>query len=164
MMVSQSLVSGLLILELLMSGKLLGIAVRPGSGIPMELLDNTMIREESGLDGDYRRSRGSRQVTILAKEDWDAVCAALGQELSWTLRRSNLLIEGLDLANQVGSRLKIGDSTLEITGKTPSCQVMEKAQTGLLSVLSEDWRGGVTCRVIETGLVKIGDSVIIKEG
>jgi MOSC domain-containing protein YiiM len=36
---------------------------------------------------------------------------------------------------------------------------MEEAQAGLLSALARDWRGGVTCRVLEEGLIALGAPV-----
>lgn len=142
-----------------MSGKLLGIAVRPGSGEPLGLLEQTTIRTESGVDGDYRRRTGARQVTVLVREDWEVACDAAGATLPWTTRRANLLVEGVTLAEKIGTQFRVGGTLLEITGETRPCQMMEAAQAGLQEALGQNWRGGVTCRVIETGVVTIGDRI-----
>ena len=142
---------------------LIGIAVRPEVDAPMSILDGTTIREESGVDGDYRRGRGARQVTVLFKDSWEAACDEVGVDLPWTTRRANLMVEGMTLANCRGAYLAVGDTVLEVTGETVPCNLMEEAQSGLRAALAQNWRGGVTCRVIRTGDVTIGDRVGIVE-
>lgn len=143
------------------SGTLTGIAVRPGSGIPMQTLDNVEIAESSGLVGDHRRRRGKRQVTVLTREGWEAACRDVNAALPWTTRRANLLVAGLDLAEKVGARLQSGEVVLEITGETDPCDNMEAAHPGLMAALDPGWRGGVTCRVIRGGTVAVGDEVAL---
>ena len=99
-------------------GRLNGIAVRPGSGVPVRTLDRVEISEASGLVGDHRRRRGKRQVTVLTQEGWDAACHDVNVDLAWTTRRANLLVSGLSLAEKVGARLHLGQVILEITGET----------------------------------------------
>jgi MOSC domain-containing protein YiiM len=53
----------------------------------------------------------------------------------------------------------VGEAVLEITAETKPCQVMEAAHHGLRSALKPDWRGGVCCRVISGGKIRIGDPV-----
>ncbi|MGB1252747.1 MAG: MOSC domain-containing protein [Candidatus Promineifilaceae bacterium] len=143
--------------------KLIGIAVRPEVDAAMVLMDQTIIREESGVDGDYRRGRGARQVTVLFKDQWEAACRAVDTDLPWTTRRANLLVDGMTLADCKGLSLAIGDTILEVTGETLPCNLMEAAQSGLRAALGPNWRGGVTCRVIQTGAVAVGDTVAVLE-
>jgi MOSC domain-containing protein YiiM len=58
-----------------------------------------------------------------------------------------------------GGILGIGAVRLEITAQTYPCARMEQACPGLLSALARDWRGGVTCRVLEGGDIALGDAV-----
>ena len=143
--------------------KLIGIAVRPEVDAAMALMDQTTIREESGVDGDYRRGRGARQVTVLFKDQWEAACRDVDADLPWTTRRANLWVDGMTLADCKGLQLAIGDTILEVTGETLPCNLMEAAQSGLRAALGPNWRGGVTCRVIKTGAVAVGDSVAVLE-
>jgi len=110
---------------------LLGIAIRKASRAPMETLEEAEISLESGIAEDFRGGVENRQVTVLVKEAWEAACTAQGEELSWTTRRANLLVDELDLKESTGSLLKIGGALLEITGETLPCPRMDEQRPGL---------------------------------
>jgi MOSC domain-containing protein YiiM len=148
-------------------GRLIGIARRAGRRAPMEELAAGSITLEAGLMGDSRGAKfPSRQITVLAREDWEAALLDLTDlmgppDLPWTLRRANLLVEGIRLPRAKGGVLRIGTVELLITGQTNPCHRMEEAHRGLLSALHPDWRGGVTCRVQAGGDIAIGNTVEI---
>ncbi len=144
------------------TGKLVAIATREATRAPMQVLDAAMVSEAHGVEGDFRGKPGPRQVTVLDEEAWAAACAALGEDLPWTLRRSNLLVRGIDLKESLGARLRVGGALLEVTEETEPCMVMDKQHAGLRSALGPDWRGGVSCRVIEGAAVAVGDDVVIE--
>lgn len=146
------------------TGKLVGISIRPAEGAPVQEVAHTAIHVKGGLEADYRRGAGSRAVTVLAREDWEAACRDAGADLPWTTRRANLLVEGIPLRESKGHYLRIGPVLLEITGQTRPCTVMEAAHSGLRAALEPAWRGGVTCRVLEPGHVRPGDPVTLEQG
>jgi MOSC domain-containing protein YiiM len=119
------------------------------------------ISEEHGVASDSRGKIRGRQVTLLAAEDWDAACAALGTELPWTCRRANLLVEGITLKESTGSTILLGDVMLMVTGETDPCSRMDETEQGLRTALAPDWRGGVCCRVIRGGTISNGTLVTI---
>ena len=145
-----------------MTGLLIGIARRSGKRAPMEELRSGMITVEAGLEGDSRGATfKKRQITVLSREDWAAALLALAgaPALPWTLRRANLLVEGVRLPRAKGGVLRVGQVELEITNQTNPCYRMDEAHKGLLSALHPEWRGGVTCRVLVGGAIALGDSV-----
>ena len=101
-------------------------------------------------------------MTVLALEDWRAALNEVSSELilKWTVRRANLLVEGVELPRE-GGRLSVGDVVLEVTGETKPCARMDAARTGLRKALESDWRGGVCCKVIAGGRVEVGDGVSV---
>jgi MOSC domain-containing protein YiiM len=150
------------------TGRLIGMARREAKRAPMETLERGRIGVECGLEGDFRGLRRpgkepNRQITILAREAWEAACAKLGRPLPWTTRRANLLVEGVDLARRAGDVMAIGDVRLEITIEVEPCERMEEAAPGLQAAMRPDWRGGVGCRVLQGGDIALGDAIRIEE-
>ncbi len=131
----------------------------------MEQIDAASITLHAGLDGDCKGIKfRKRQITVLAREDWQAACMQVGApDLGWTTRRANLLVEGLILPRARGSVLGIGPVRLEVTGQTYPCIRMEEARKGLLKALAPDWRGGLTCSVMAGGPVSVGDAIEVLE-
>ena len=140
-----------------MSGRILGIATRPRPAADMNESEWIQV-EASGLAGENRKGQ-RRQVTLLAREDWERAQADAGAELHWTTRRANLLIEGLDLAHTTGRRIRVDTALLEVTAETDPCDLMDRFHAGLRKALAPDWRGGASTRVIEPGVIRVGDAV-----
>ncbi|GAC22011.1 MOSC domain-containing protein [Paraglaciecola arctica] len=142
--------------------QLLDIAFRTKSRAPMETKVETMVSKVAGVEDDFRGKPGKRQVTVLSLEQWQLACDELGTSLPWTVRRANLLLEGVSFdATMLGKQIKIGQLILLITRETDPCPRMDAQHQGLTEALTPDWRGGVCCRVIADGRVKIGDKIEI---
>ena len=139
-----------------MTGRLKAICRHAVSRGPVETLETAAITEEDGVEGNARKPR-RRRVVVMAAEAWAAACEELGADLSWTLRRGNLLVEGLELPQEPGARLRIGEVLLEVSEEVDPCAVMDAQHPGLRAALTPDWRGGVGCAVIEGGQVTVGD-------
>ena len=139
-----------------------GIAVRGASRAPMREVQEASVTVTDGIVEDYRGT-GLRQVTFIDAGQWRQVVGELGVDLPWHTRRANLLVGGLDLPGTVGSRLRIGDCLFEIHGETEPCERMNELQTGLRAGLTPEMRGGVWGKVIESGHIRVGQSVEIEE-
>jgi len=138
-------------------GIVLGIARRHVKRGPMVALDKVEVSRSAGVAGDTRGRPGQRQITVLSAQAWLEACALAGTNLPWLARRANLLIEGLDLRHSSGAVLRLGDDIeLLVTGELDPCERMDAAAPGLKAALTDDWRGGVTCRVQRGGLLTVG--------
>jgi MOSC domain-containing protein YiiM len=142
-------------------GQLLSIARVPVKRGPVSPLSVAEIGLLEGVSGDARGSRTGRQVTVLFREGWEAACRDLGVNLPWTTRRANLLVEGVEVPRD-GKCLIVGPVVLEVTQETQPCQVMEAAHRGLRAAMTPEWRGGVCCRVLKGGIVRLGDRVDVE--
>lgn len=142
------------------TGTLLGIAQRSKKRAPMEVLSSAEITFVQGVQNDSRgKNRNKRQVTVLTSEAWLEACADLNASLPWTFRRANLLIGGLPLEQTTGKKLRIGTVLLEITGELEPCQRMDEQFLGLTHALEKNWRGGVTCKLLSEGTIRVEDPI-----
>lgn len=146
-------------------GRLAGIARHDRPTGPIEVLDSAELVEGLGVAGDFRGTRkagsaGRNGVVLIEAAGWRAATAECGADVPWWERRGNLLVEGLDLPQQPGARLRIGEAALvEITQECAPCERMEALHPGLRAALSVDWRAGARARVLHGGTVAVGDEI-----
>jgi MOSC domain-containing protein YiiM len=145
------------------TGKVLGIAIKEAKRSPMILKGDANVTIEKGVEGDHRGRPGDRQVTVISQESWKKVCQILNKSLPWIARRANLLVNGIVMEKSTGKFLQIGELVLEITGETKPCHRMDEFYEGLQDVLKSEWRGGITCKVIKSGSICLGDLVTLRE-
>ncbi len=143
-------------------GSLVAIASREKVRTPMVEVRQAEVSLETGVARDARGKPGDRQVTVVSREAWQRACGALGETVPWTKRRANLLVEGVELAETIGRRIRIGPVVLEVTEETEPCENMDRQHPGLRKALEPEWRGGVTCRIVEPGSISIGDPVALE--
>jgi MOSC domain-containing protein YiiM len=135
----------------------------------MEVIDRAELVEGQGVAGDFRGTRksgsaGQNGVVLVEAGDWAAAAAECGAVVPWHERRGNLLVEGLDIPQQPGARLRIGGEVLvEITQECAPCERMEALHPGLRAALTPDWRAGARARVVRGGAVAVGDEIRIEQ-
>lgn len=74
------------------------------------------------------------------------------------LLRRNLLVSGINLRALVGQRFWVGAALFEGTGDCPPCRAMDTA-LGAGGKNAMTGMGGVTARVLEGGLIRVGDRI-----
>ena len=139
-------------------GTVKGIAVRDASRAPMKEQQLVEVTLQHGIVQDYRGT-GLRQVSFLDLGQWQEVLDELGIDLPWYTRRANVLIEGIDLPATVGWRLQVGACRFAIGGETTPCDRMDELQPGLRRILTPALRGGVWGKVLQGGVLHVGDEV-----
>lgn len=140
--------------------RLKAIAIKKLPRADMEVIDNAQITVANGITGDFRGSQPGRQVTILSESAWQRACGEIDAKLPWTVRRANLLVDGIEFDDGwVGKTLHIGKVELVVTRETDPCSRMDAQQPGLTAALTPQWRGGICCDVVKAGEIKIGDQV-----
>ena len=142
-----------------MTGKLVGIAKASEMRAPLEEMQSARVSIAAGIEGDARGTKPDRQVTVLFRESWEDACRELGVALPWTTRRANLLVSGVAAPQQSGGQIRIGDVVLEVKLETDPCWLMEQSHAGLKAALTPHWRGGVCCKVLTGGDIRVGDAV-----
>ena len=142
-----------------MSGTLEAIWLKRQRGGPMSAVSEATAEAGGGLAGDANFGRTRRQITLIEKEVFDTLNGELGQPVDPALRRANLMVSGVSLANTRDRKLRIGDCLLQVRGETRPCTIMEEQLTGLRDALDPDWRGGVFCTVLSDARIQVGDAV-----
>ena len=140
------------------AGRLERIWLKRAKGGPMDAVDAVLLDVDRGLRGNANRG-GRRQVTIISRERWAELTAALGVAVPPSARRANLLVAGLDLEHSRGRVLRVGDTRLKINGETRPCEQMDDAQPGLQALMRERWGGGAFAEVLDGGEIRVGDAV-----
>ena len=150
------------------TGRLAGIARHDRPKGPMETLDHVAVTIAEGVQGDFRGGLAAtkpgrkRQVSLIEAECVSAAMSEAGAMLDWSDCRRNLLVQGLRLPREDGTRLQIGHSlTIEVTGECDPCERMDALHEGLRAAMTPDWRGGFVGRVIADGEIAIGDEIRI---
>lgn len=133
----------------------------------MEVLDSVRLIDGKGVAGDFRGTRkagptGQNGVVLIEAGDWAAATTECGADVPWFERRANLLVDGLDLPQQAGARLRIGEEVVvEITQECAPCERMDALHPGLRAALEPDWRAGARARVLRGGEVAVGYEIRI---
>ncbi len=124
-------------------------------------IEEGVLLENWGLDGDAHAGPWHRQVSLLADESYEKARALWGLTVSHGDFAENLATRGIDLKSlPVGTRLSIGTcALLEIT------QIGKKCHTGC-EIAQETGRcifpdEGVFGRVLRAGAVRAGDPIRI---
>lgn len=145
-------------------GRVTWIGVRPARKAPLVALDRAEITRETGLVGDHYSGRpgGKRQVTLIQAEDLAAIAGYLGRDVTPGDLRRNLVVAGINLRALKDRRFQVGEAVLEATDDCHSCSRMETL-LGPGGYNAVRGHGGITARVVNGGLVRMGDAVTALE-
>jgi MOSC domain-containing protein YiiM len=124
----------------------------------MKSVERMTLIANRGIVGNANQN-GRRQVTLISQENWRATEQRLGLAIDPAVRRANIMISGIDLADSRGKQLRIADCLIDIWGETRPCTLMDAAHDGLQEALRPEWSGGVFGVVLEGGEVGLGDAV-----
>ncbi|MGB1254195.1 MAG: MOSC domain-containing protein [Candidatus Promineifilaceae bacterium] len=142
-------------------GRVEWIGVRPSKNELMIPLAEVNIDQDTGLEGDRFKGRSTspRQVTLIQQEHLVAIGAYLHQAPIDPARlRRNIVVSGLNLLALKEKTFQIGDAVLEYTGLCHPCSKMER-ELGAGGYNAMRGHGGITARVLKSGVVRVADNV-----
>ena len=136
------------------------IGIRQSRKAPLTSIDKIDVTKDHGLAGDhYTKVGGKRQVTLIQAEHLDAVASMLAiSEVKPETVRRNIVVSGINLLALKDKHIKLGEVTLAVTGLCHPCSRME-TQLGPGGYNAMRGHGGITARVVEGGVIRVGDVV-----
>lgn len=143
------------------TGVVTWMSIRPQRQAPPKAVVELRATCEDGLEGDHYSSKTSqsRQVTLIQAEHLLAIASYLGlPEIDPALTRRNIVVKGLNLLSLKDKQFQIGEVILEMTGECHPCSRMEE-NLGKGGYNAMRGHGGITAKVIQSGLIREGDEV-----
>ncbi|WP_411879267.1 MOSC domain-containing protein [Polaromonas sp. YR568] len=151
------------------AGRLEQIFLRPARRVPVLAVESATALAGHGLEGDRSASGapgGKRQVTLMQAEHLPVLASLARLEAvnAADLRR-NLVVSGLNLLaakslfKDQPMVLRLGPVVLEITGPCEPCSRMDEV-LGAGGYNMMRGHGGLTARVLQGGLLRVGDAVV----
>lgn len=142
--------------------KIVSIASSKKKGTRKTLVDEAILVENHGLEGDAHAGPWHRQVSFLASESIERARAG-GLNVTFGDFAENIATEGIDwMKVPVGTVLKLGDTAVvEITqiGKEchKKCAIFYQAGDCIMP------REGIFARVLSGGVIRCGDPIAFIE-
>ncbi|MEM7208107.1 MAG: MOSC domain-containing protein [Pseudomonadota bacterium] len=142
-------------------GRVDWIGVRPARNQSMILLEHASLEKGKGIEGDrFSGNRdNARQVTLIQSEHLTAIGLFLNRDaIPAEILRRNIAVSGLNLLALKGKQFCIDEVILEYSGQCHPCSKMERS-LGPGGYNAMRGHGGITARVIRSGLIRLGSSI-----
>jgi MOSC domain-containing protein YiiM len=143
------------------SGKVVGVCMSQRRTDPKKNVGKWILIKGLGLAGDSHAG-SENEVSLLAIESIQKLSQETGISAGPGCFAENITTEGMDLTSLlIGSKLQVGEAKLVVTqiGKDPSQPHTYDYQG--YSILPKE---GIFCKVIESGEVRVGDSIRMIKG
>lgn len=149
-----------------MNGSVISIQLLQAHGQPLLPVPEAIAVPGRGLEGDVHgktREEGKRQVLLVDRDSLDALGLTPGD------LREQITLELRGLQELAGTRLKVGEAELEVSGPCEPCHhIGELLGKENREVFRESLEGrrGVMARVVAvegSGLIRVGDRAEVLE-
>ena len=136
-----------------MKGSIANLWIQERAAAPMTGVPEVLAVADRGFEGcRHARPGKKRQVLLIDAETLDAFGIPPGRA------KENVTTRGIAIQDlPAGARVRLGAALLEITGPCEPCGFMDSIRPGLRE--ETEGKRGVLARVIEAGVVRVGDTV-----
>ncbi len=149
-----------------MAGVVEEIYIVASGGEPMVKVDEVSAVKDGGLEGDrymmrtgYWTNVDECQVTLIQSEVLAQIQAESDVKVGDGQHRRNIVTRGIELDSLAGQRFRVGETTMIFDRPRPPCgyiqTITQKGMTKALGGVS----GGICARVLESGVIRPGDSI-----
>jgi MOSC domain-containing protein YiiM len=141
---------------------LAAIHIAPAARLPMRSMERVDVEAGKGIVGDRYHGTRHRHVTVQSADALAQAAEALGAEVPAELTRRNLTISDGVVPSRPGDRIRIGEVLLEVVRVAAPCKLLDDTiGQGAQQALRR--RGGSVFRVLQGGVVAVGDAVELGE-
>ncbi len=143
------------------TGTVRWIGLRTGPRAAIQVVEQVEAVPGEGLVGDRFRGapESKRQVTFIQAEHIEAAASFMGNApIDPALLRRNIVVKGINLFALKGKKFRVGTAVFEMTGLCYPCSRMEE-NLGEGGYNALRGHGGITARVLERGVVQLGDAL-----
>lgn len=133
------------------------VCISAAKGVQKHPVSEISVKIRHGIEGDAHAGDWHRQISLLGEESADKIRFLIPDLLPGAFAE-NILTRGITLYQlPVGTRLKVGESVLEVTqiGKQchQSCEIRRLTGDCVMP------REGIFAVVIKEGIIRAGDSI-----
>jgi MOSC domain-containing protein YiiM len=152
-------------------GKVISIQITPEGAAALASVEKVNAVAGLGLEGDRyflrkgtysNKHKPSREATFIESEALEALSRDYGLELSALESRRNIATRGVALNHLVGRTFRVGGALFKGLELCEPCGHLEQL-TGRQVKAGLVHRGGLRSEIIETGMVRVGDSIDVIE-
>jgi MOSC domain-containing protein YiiM len=137
------------------------IHVAKATRLPMRSVERVEVEAGRGIVGDRYHGTRHRHVTVQSATALAEASHVLGRGIPAALTRRNLTVSDGVVPRDPGSLIRIGDVLLEVVRVAAPCKLLDDTiGVGAQEALRR--RGGSVCRVLESGVLTVGDAVSIE--
>ena len=141
-----------------MKGTVVAVNIREKKGTPKKTVEEGVLIENFGLQGDAHAGKWRRQVSLLGVESIEKAKLGPTNGLCHGVFAENITTEGIELYTlPVGTKLRVGESLLEISQIGKECH--EGCAVSKLVGQCVMPREGVFAVVLQGGKVRAGDAI-----
>jgi len=144
-----------------------GIFIAENAGMPMQSINGVEAITNKGLLGDrYLNKTGywdpveGCQVTLISEHDLKLAKHNSDHIFDKGQHRRNLVIKGIKTTALEGKEFQIGEAIFSYEKPRPPCGYLNKIE-GKGMALALSYNSGICIRVIQSGKLRVGDSVVI---
>ena len=152
-------------------GKVVSIQIAPEASAALTPVEQVNAVAGQGLEGDRyffktgtysKKHEPSREATFIEAEALEALGRDYKLELSAVDSRRNIATRGVALNHLVGRTFRVGGALFKGLRLCEPCGHLEQ-MTGRQVKAGLVHRGGLRTQILETGIIRVGDSVEVIE-
>jgi MOSC domain-containing protein YiiM len=152
-------------------GKVISIQITPEASAALTSVEQVNAVAGQGLEGDRyflktgtysKKHDATREATFIEAEALEALGHDYSLELSGVESRRNMTTRGVALNHLVGRTFRVGGAMFKGLRLCEPCGHLEQV-TGRLVRPGLVHRGGLRTQILETGMVRVGDSIEVIE-